>query len=203
MSSPNIFLMSRIKELKDLTYTWINLSYLSLFNFFCTIQDVLFGRNCFFSFGFRWSYISILGCPTLKSSLVLVLHQSLASPIRYIIVGSIYSATLIFAIIMYCSISQKRFLDSFKLLAPPKDFGLVTLGLDVLTLLGVFVTTRFIMTIVSSLGFNNSLNFVAGEMYKLLTLLVLFVASLNRSMIECFSPSSSCYIKVSRRTNYS
>lgn len=147
--------MSRIKELKDLTYTWIDLSYLSFFNFFCIIQDVLFERNCFFSFYFKWSHISILGCSTLKSSLILVLHQSLASPIRYIIVGCIYLATLIFAIIMYCSISYKRFSSSLKPLAPPKDFGLVTLGLDVLTLLGVFVTARFIMTIVFFGGFQS------------------------------------------------
>jgi len=135
--------MSRIKELKDLTYSRTNLSCLSLFNSSriiltyprtdlsclslfnssCITQDVLFGRNCSFISYLRRSHISIFRRPTLKSSLVLVLHQSLTSLVRYIMVRYIYSATPIFTTLKYCSMSHKKFSSSLELLDPPKDFG--------------------------------------------------------------------------------
>jgi hypothetical protein len=93
--------------------------------------------------------------------------------------------------------SHKKFSSSLELLAPLKDFNSEILGLDVFAPLRVFVIARFLMAIVSSTAFNHSPDYAAKEMYKLLALSMFFVVSLNESMIEHSSSSSSCLIKIS------
>jgi len=163
----------------------------------------LFERNCYFNSCLKRSHISIFKHPTLKSSLVLVLHQSLASPVKYIMMRSTCSATPIFTTLKYCSMSYKKFSSSFEILAPSKDFSLGTLGLYVLTPIKVFVIARFRMEMVSSTASNRSLNSASTEMYKLSALPAFSIASFKQSMIKHSSPSSSCPIKVSRRINHS
>jgi hypothetical protein len=72
--------------------------------------------------------------------------------------------------------SYKNFSSSLELLAPPKHFGSGTLGLEVLTLIGAFVTALFRMAIVSSTVANRSLDSAAREMYKLSALSALSIA---------------------------
>ena len=162
---------------------------------------MLFRRNCSFSSCLRRSHISIFGGPTLKSSLVLVLYQNLASTVKYIMVRSTCSAMPIFATLKYCSMSHKKFSSSLELLAPPKDFGSDTLGLYVLTPIGVFVIACLRMVMVSSTASICSLDSFAREMYELLALSALSIASFKWSMIKRYSSSSSCLIKVSRCIN--
>jgi len=169
--------MSRIKELTDLTYSRTDLSCLSFFNSSRIIQDVLFKWNYSLISWLRRSHISIFRRPTLKSFLVLVLYQSLTSLVRYITMRSTCSATLIFTTLKYCSMSHKKFSSFLELLTPPKDFSLGTVGLDVLTPIGVFVTGHLRMAMVSSATSNHSLDSSTREMCKLFALSAFSITS--------------------------
>jgi hypothetical protein len=73
--------------------------------------------------------------------------------------------------------SHKKFSSSLELLTPPKKFGSDTLGLYVLTPIGVFVIVYLRMVMVSSATSTCSLDSVAREMYKLLALSALSIDS--------------------------
>lgn len=162
-----------------MTHLRTNLSCFSFFNSFYAIQDVLLKKNCSFSSYFRLSLVLILGCLALKSSLILVLHQSLASLVRYITMRFTCSTTLIFTTLKYCFISHNKFSSSLEFLYPLKDFGLGALGLNVLTPLEAFFIAHFKMTIVYLVASNRSLDFTVREMYKLSAISMLFVPSIN------------------------
>jgi len=153
---------------------------------------MLFERNCSFNSYFRWSLVLISGRLALKSYLFLVLHQSLASSMRYITMRFTCLATPIFTTLKYCFISHKKFSSSLEFFSPLKDFGSSTLGLNVLAPLEVFLTSRFRMTIVSSAASNRSLDFTVREMYKLPVLsMLLFPQSINdRAFFTLFTNHS-------------
>jgi hypothetical protein len=92
-------------------------------------------------------------------------------------------------VLLYIPQEIFKFLGIF---SPLKDFGSSTLGLNVLALLEVFLTSRFRMTIVSSAASNRSLNFTVREMYKLPVLsMLLFPQSINdRAFFTLFTNHS-------------
>lgn len=118
LSSSNIFLMLRIKEMKLLTYSWTDFSCLSFFNSSLAIHYVLLGRNCSFSFCLKRSQILILECSAFKSSFILFLYHNLTPPMRYVIVITTWSTTLILATLKYCSIFHIKFSSSLEPFSP-------------------------------------------------------------------------------------